>query len=122
MFFFWWRLSCKTYAEDAKLGQRRVLLLNGIHIVGQGCGRAGGRVLLKEAAQALLLLLRVGRVPVAFGFVVSATNSSLCLLLRRGIGGRGTHHSMGQGSPLNQSGMNTLYLCWSSECAKMSAP
>ena len=92
-----------THANDAVLGHGGVLLLQRLDIVGHIAGNLGRREGAKEVAQVLLLLLGVGRVPDAIspGYMHEIHKDS-------------THHSMGQGSPLNQSGIKTLYFCFSS--------
>lgn len=54
-----------TYTENAELGERRVLVLDGLDVAGDLGGYLGRGVLSKECAQLLLLVLVVGRVAIA---------------------------------------------------------
>ena len=89
-----------THSDDSELLDGRVLVLDSLHIVRDLAGNLGGRVGAEEVSKLLLLIVVVGRV----AGVELAVNEALQ-----------THEdvspyiSMGQGLPLNQSGIKTLY-------------
>lgn len=83
-----------AYAEDASALDGRGLGLDSLDIAGESGRGAGGRVLFEKGAKVLLLLLRVGRVPISVSLALQPVAKMLI-----------SYHSMGQGSPLKKSGM-----------------
>ncbi len=107
-----------THAHDAPGLDRWVAVLHGPDVVRNLARDGRRRVVLEEGAQAVLLLLGVGRVPAARGRAGLAACGPNYGERPEGV----EYHSIGHGLPSNQSGMKTLYLCCSSLVARMSAP
>jgi hypothetical protein len=59
-----WSDTCKTYTQDGKLGNGRVLLLHGLDVVRNLASNLWRRVCAKEVVQLLLLVVVVRRIAI----------------------------------------------------------
>lgn len=89
-----------THSDDSELLDGRVLILDSLYIVRNLAGNLGGRICAEEVSKLLLLVVVIGRV----ADIELAVSEAL-----RADDDVSSYISMGQGLPLNQSGIKTLY-------------